>query len=192
VRRSVLDATVDALLTSGYAGPSVDDVATRASVHKTTIYRRWPDLGALVVEALLDRQQEVVPMPDTGALHGDLLALLDAVAANVTSPDGKALLMAAQEAGPPEIEDLVHRFWRTRFALGREIFQRAEDRGEIAPGLDHASLIELLVAPLYLRLLVTREPLSRQFRTRVVDALIAGTPGRGGRTTRRSLTRTDP
>jgi AcrR family transcriptional regulator len=186
----VLDATVDALLASGYAGLSVDDVASRAGVHKTTIYRRWPDLGALVVEALLDRQQEVVPMPDTGALRSDLLALLDAVAANVTSPDGKALLRAAQETGPSEIDDLVHRFWRPRFALAREIFQRSEDRGEIAKGLDHGTLIELLVAPLYLRLLVTREPLSRPFRTRLVDALIAGTAAGGGRTTRRSQTRT--
>jgi AcrR family transcriptional regulator len=172
VRRAVLDATVETLVGSGYAGLSVDEVARRAGVNKTTIYRRWPDVGALVIDALLDRQQEHVPIPDTGELRGDLLALLDAVTASITSPEGAALLRAAQDSGPPELESLVHRFWHSRFALGRQIFQRAVDRGEVAPGLNHDLLLELAVAPLHFRHLVTREPLSRAFRARLVDAVV--------------------
>jgi AcrR family transcriptional regulator len=172
VRRSILDATVSVVVDRGYAGLNVDEVAARAGVHKTTIYRRWPDLGALVVDAILDRQQEAVPIPDTGELRSDLLALLEAVTASIMSADGRALLRAAQENGPPELDALVHRFWQTRFALARQIFQRAADRGEIAPGMDHDLLIELAVAPLFFRGLVTREPLSRAFRVRLVDTLI--------------------
>jgi AcrR family transcriptional regulator len=169
---------------SGYAGLRVEDVATRAGVHKTTIYRRWPDVGALVIEALLDRQQENVPIPDTGDLRGDLLALLDAVAASITSPEGMALLRAAQESGPVELESLVHRFWQARFALARQIFERAADRGEIPPELNHELMIELAVAPLFFRQLVTRQPLSRAFRARLVDTLIYRAVT-GGRRTRR-------
>jgi AcrR family transcriptional regulator len=185
VRRSILDATVEALVETGYAGLSVDEVARRAGVHKTTIYRRWPDVGALIIDALLDRQRGNVPIPDTGELRSDLLALLDAVTASITSPDGRALLRAAQESGPPELESLVHRFWHARFALAREIFQRAADRGEIAPELDHDLMVELAVAPLFFRQLVTREPLSRAFRARLVDALIDRALAERRRTRRR-------
>jgi AcrR family transcriptional regulator len=171
-RRAVLDATVETLVDRGYAGLSVDEVATRAGVHKTTIYRRWPNVGALVVEALLDRQREHVPIPDTGDLRTDLNALLDAVAASITSPDGRALLRAAQDSASPELDTLVHQFWHARFALAREIFQRAADRGEIRNDLDHDLLVELAVAPLFFRHLVTREPLGRAFRERVLDALL--------------------
>jgi AcrR family transcriptional regulator len=185
VRRSILTATVDTLVDRGYTGLSVEEVANRAGVHKTTIYRRWPDVGALVVEALLERQQKTVPIPDTGELRGDLLALLDAVVANLTSSDGRALLRAAQDSGPPELESLVHRFWHARFALARQIFERAADRGEIPAGLDHDLMIELAVAPLFFRQLVTREPLSRAFRARLVDTLVDRATGDGRRTRRR-------
>jgi AcrR family transcriptional regulator len=184
VRRSILTATVDTLADRGYAGLSVEEVATRAGVHKTTIYRRWPDVGALVVEALLERQQKTVPIPNTGELRGDLLALLDAVVANLTSSDGRALLRAAQDSGPPELESLVHQFWHARFALARQIFERAADRGEIPAGLDHDLMIELAVAPLFFRQLVTREPLSRAFRARLVDALVDKATGTARRTRR--------
>jgi AcrR family transcriptional regulator len=185
VRRSVLDATLDVIVDGGYAGLSVDEVAARAGVHKTTIYRRWPDLGALVVDALLDRQQEAVPIPDTGELRGDLLSLLDAITASITSPDGRALLRAGLESGPPELDVLVHRFWHARFALARQIFQRAADRGEIPSDLDNDLLVELVVAPLFFRELVTREPLSRAFRARLVDAVITEATAGGRRTRRR-------
>jgi AcrR family transcriptional regulator len=185
VRRSILDATVDALVEHGYTGLSVEEVATRAGVHKTTIYRRWPNLGTLVVDALLDRQRELVPIPDTGELRGDLLALLDAVAASVTSPEGRALLRAAQESGPPEIEAMVHGFWNARFALARQIFRRAADRGEIPADLDRNLMIEMAVAPLFFRALVTREPLGRAFRARLVDALIVRVKTGGRRSERR-------
>jgi AcrR family transcriptional regulator len=185
VRRSILDATVDTLVVNGYAGLSIDEVATRAGVHKTTIYRRWRDAGTLVVDALLDRQREHVPIPDTGELRRDLLALLDAVTASITSPEGTALLRAAQESGPPELESLVHRFWHARFALARQIFQHAVDRGEIRRGADHDLLIELAVAPLFFRHLVTREPLSRTFRARLVDAVVDKALAERPRTRRR-------
>jgi AcrR family transcriptional regulator len=185
VRRSILDATVATLIDNGYAGLTVDEVATRADVHKTTIYRRWPDVGMLVVEALLDLQQERVPIPDTGELRSDLLALVDAVTASITSPGGTALLRAAQESGPPELESLVHRFWHARFALARQIFQRAADRGEIPRDLDHDLMIELAVAPLFFRQLVTREPLSPAFRVRIVDALLDKASASGRRPRRR-------
>jgi AcrR family transcriptional regulator len=172
VRRDVLDATVETLVDSGYAGLSVDEVATRAGVHKTTIYRRWPNVGELVVEALLDRQSDHVPIPDTGDLRGDLLALLDAVTASIKSADGRALLRAAQDSGAPELDSLVHQFWHARFALARQIFERAAERSEIGRDVDHDLMVELAVAPLFFRHLVTREPLSRAFRVRVVDALI--------------------
>src|SRR3712207_1543584 len=75
VRAAVLSATIDALVDVGYDGLSVEDVARRAGVHKTTVYRRWPTRAALVAEATRERSQQVIPVPDTGTLAGDLRQL---------------------------------------------------------------------------------------------------------------------
>src|SRR5512132_695784 len=72
VRAAVLRATIAELLRTGYAGLSVEAVADRAGVHKTTVYRRWGTLQQLVTDALLAHVSAKVPQPDTGTLRSDL------------------------------------------------------------------------------------------------------------------------
>ena len=78
IRRSqdrVLTATIELLGESGVSGFTVDEVARRSGVAKTTIYRHWPTREALVIDACsrISDEQEV---PDTGSLDGDLTAIL--------------------------------------------------------------------------------------------------------------------
>jgi AcrR family transcriptional regulator len=177
VRRAVLDATIDAVAHSGVVGLTVEDIADRSGVHKTTVYRRWPSLDDLVVEALLDRAEEHVPVPDKGNLRSDLLAFVGAVAANITSPTGRALISATGQGGSAALDRLREQFWTSRFALVRTILDRARDRGEISPTVDPDLLIELVVAPLYFRLLISHKPLSPKFRADVVDAVLRSARG---------------
>ena len=76
VRSAVLDATSMLLSEVGYDQLSVEAVASRAGVHKTTVYRRWPTKPELIAEAALVQAAEAVPIPDTGTLLGDLQTLL--------------------------------------------------------------------------------------------------------------------
>jgi AcrR family transcriptional regulator len=79
VRAAVLQATVAALAEDGYEALNVEDVARRAGVHKTTVYRRWPTKPELVADAVRERSDERVEVPDTGTLAGDLQALARAL-----------------------------------------------------------------------------------------------------------------
>src|SRR5688500_3299261 len=73
LRKAVLAATLLELADRGYAALSIEDVARRAGVNKTTVYRRWGDRQSLVVDALTD-EMAVVTIPDTGTIEGDLRA----------------------------------------------------------------------------------------------------------------------
>jgi AcrR family transcriptional regulator len=176
VRAAVLAAALDELLEVGYGRLSFESVAARAGVHKTTVYRRWPSREALVTAALLEQRGRDVPIPDAGSIRADLRALATAVAASVTSQTGHAIARAlVSEAGDiPEITTAIRDFWSARFGAARTVVARAVGRGELPPGVDADLLIEALVGPLYLRLLVTREPLEDEFIDRLVDLLLAG------------------
>ncbi|MBK3644336.1 TetR/AcrR family transcriptional regulator [Streptomyces sp. MBT33] len=174
VRAAVLAATVDVLLEGGLDALSIGDIARRAGVHESSVYRRWGTRFNLALEAVLDRTRTEVPVPDTGALRTDLAALLQGTAAFVRTPLGELLLRLALRADMAEYEGARERFWDHRFAAGSAVLTRAEERGELRPGLDHRLVFEALMGPLHMRLLLTREPLDETFLDGVVELVLAG------------------
>ena len=98
--QAILDATLSALAEVGYAALTLDGVAVRAGVHRSSVYRRWATKDELIVDAVLASAARDVPTPDTGSLRGDLHAFAQAVTANLTSPIALALLRTyVSEAG---------------------------------------------------------------------------------------------
>src|SRR2546421_3031759 len=95
VRAAVLAATLDDLVEHGYAQLSLDGVARRAGVHKTTVYRRWGSKEALVLELMRERAAQEVPIPDTGTLRGDLVELARTAAGLAAVPAIEAIVRAA-------------------------------------------------------------------------------------------------
>ncbi|MFC7327028.1 TetR/AcrR family transcriptional regulator [Marinactinospora rubrisoli] len=174
VNEAVLAAVLDEIVESGYAKLSVEKVATRAQVHKATLYRRWANKEELVAEALLARAGRVVPTPDTGSLREDLRRLSHAIGAYLSSPSGQAVVRTlVSDAGQvPEIAVAVRAFWTERFARAGVIVERGVERGELSPDTDVAFFIERLIAPLFLRSLVTAEPIDAAYADRVIDALL--------------------
>jgi AcrR family transcriptional regulator len=179
VREAVLRATLDALLAGGHDDLSVRDVAEQAGVHETSVYRRWGTRANLILDAVLGEVQAAVPVPDTGSLRGDLLALLSAIAAFITTPLGQLLLQLALRDDLPEDRDVRDQFWAERFSTGQTVLQRARDRGELRPGVNAQLTIETLLGGLYVRLLLTREPIDDTLIEHLVDLVLAGiaTPG---------------
>ena len=176
VRAATLAATIEELAESGYAGLTLDAVARRAEVHKTTLYRRWGTREALVLEAMLELVRERVPVRDTGSLREDLVALASAGAATASSPAGDAIVRAVVAAGPhdPALADAARRFWVERLELDAAIVDRAIERGEAPAGVDRVGVIEAVLAPVYFRLFITGRPPDRAFIERIVDIVVAG------------------
>lgn len=179
VRSSVLAATSELLTEVGYDGLSVDEIASRAGVHKTTVYRRWPTLPDLVADAVTEFAAEHVTVPDTGDLRSDLCALARDVVANLSSPGGfrRSTSIVAAAAHSPEVASRMHSFWSGRMEATRVIVERAVERGEIGPYSDPQLIIESLVAPIWLRVLVTGEPIDQELADRLAALAAAGAIG---------------
>ncbi|HXY93135.1 MAG TPA: TetR/AcrR family transcriptional regulator [Acidimicrobiia bacterium] len=175
-RRQVLDATVDLLAERGYEALTYEAVAERSGVHKTTVYRRWPTKAELVADAARQRSEQLVDVPDTGTLRGDLTALARSVAANIGSDLGGAMTrtLVAAAATSPSVADASRTFWSERLRLTSAIVERAVARGELPSGTDAHLVLEALIGPLYVRLLLTGEPLDRAVADQVAAAVSSG------------------
>ncbi len=174
MRAAVLTVTVDVLFESGFDALSIREIAKRAGVHESSIYRRWGTKADLVSDALASRMGLEVPTPDTGSLREDLLTLLRALAAFIGTPLGENVVRMALRRDLPDSDAARDRFWIDRFTRGSVILDRAEARGELRPGIDRFLTLETLVGPLYLRLLLTREPLNEAIIENVVDLMLTG------------------
>lgn len=183
VDRRVLSAAWGLLQAGGYAALNVDDVAERAGVAKTTLYRRWPTKDHLAV-AVGARMLGEVPIPDTGNLRRDLTEFAGALAGSLgrlrtaghdggASP-GLAAELVAAAARHPDIGEAVRAGYAQRHALARARLERAVSREGLRPDLDPALLIEQLVGPIYYRILITGAPADRGYAGRLVDALLDG------------------
>jgi AcrR family transcriptional regulator len=173
VRRTVLAATFDELAENGVGSATVAGVARRSGVHETTIYRRWVTKENLFVEAMLSRSAEEIPTPDTGSVRGDLLAVVRAVIAYLTSPVGLAALHVASLT-VDDHREARQAFWAGRLHALRPVVERGIARGELRPDTDAGLLLETLVAPLHGRLLLTGEPIDDQLGERIVDLVLNG------------------
>jgi len=183
VRAAVLRATLDALMAGGADDLSIRDVAQRAGVHETSIYRRWGTRANLVLDAVLGETQAAIPVPDTGSLRGDLLALMTSIAAFITTPLGEVLLRLALRTDLAQDDETAReQFWAERFTTGQTVLERAQARGELRPGLDYRLATETLIGAMFVRLLLTREPVDETAAERIVDLICAGlaAPAGGG------------
>lgn len=172
----ILDAAVALLAEEGFAGVSVDTVATRAGVSKATIYRRWSTKEALLLEAASCLSGAPDALPDTGSLRDDLLALYQGfLPALIDGVPGQMLpQLVAEGTRNPDIRALLADFADSLRARWRTVVERAEARGELRPDLDHEVVIDCLTGPLFTRLLVTGRPLTAALADEVVDTVLAG------------------
>ena len=164
IRAAVLAATLAELTETGYTALTVDNVARRAGVHKTTIYRRWKDREALVAAAVAERAGTAkMPFPDTGDIGTDLLRLARMTVAFLTSPAGGIVVASSMsDVGRiPEVAGAKRRFFEALFRQAEPVVSGAIARGELPADTDPAELVRTLLAPIYLRLLVTAEPIDR-------------------------------
>jgi AcrR family transcriptional regulator len=175
--RAILTATVDLLAERGLAAMSIEEVAARAGVGKTTIYRRWPSKGLLALDAFVASFREEQAQPDTGTLRGDMLAALHAWVRAVTqTPMGSMLTgLIAEAQHDPELRGA----WRDRVLeplreQNRTMLDRAIARGEIDPSVDREVVLDLFFGAAEHRLLLGHLPMTDDFIAEVVDVILTG------------------
>jgi AcrR family transcriptional regulator len=178
VRRAVFDATLALLAQRGLASLSIEEIAARAGVNKTTIYRNWPTRTDLILAAAADRSEHEIVVRQTDDVEKDLIAFLSSVAANITSPLGRALLIATLEpAGSPPASQAKDTFWKQRFEAADGLIRSL--LGQRSSKEDVDAFIERLIGPIYLRVLVTGKDVDASYIRRLVRSAVrdqAGTP----------------
>lgn len=175
VREAVLDATTAELAERGYHGLSVDAVAQRAGVHKTTVYRRWGGPEGLVADALGRAAGQAWPIPDTGNLTDDLRGLTELVRVGFADPRSGPVATAFVAAGMqhPDAAAALRDFYAARHGEAAAIVRRAVARGEIDADVDADEIVRLAIAPLFHRLFVTHEPVTAEQARRAADVAAA-------------------
>lgn len=180
VVRSVLDAALVELASSGYSGLRMSSVASRAEVNKTTIYRRWPSREALV-RSLVEKMQRPLRetrLPDTGHLEGDLVEAFSRRFVIGRTVEGRAWARLLDERRNPEVEALIGAAVEERSAEWRSMVTRAMQRGEIPPTTDPQLLLDVVSAILNGNNRSSSSPLDRAWLLLAVRTVIAGARAR--------------
>ncbi|MEU4329324.1 TetR/AcrR family transcriptional regulator [Nonomuraea dietziae] len=180
VRAAVLQAAGDALVEHGLDGLDLADVARRAEVGKTTVYRRWSTTTGLIADLLVDMAEQSTPRTDSGSLDEDLRANARLVVRTLTDPRQGALFkaMIAAATCDERTAAALHRFYATRIEEWAGCVEAAVERGEVPEGTDPHEVIRAVSAPLYYRLLASGDPLDESVADRAAAA--AATAARAG------------
>jgi len=174
VVNDVLRATCEELDARGYADLTVEAVAARAGVNKTTIYRRWPTKSELIASAITQYFDQSQDFPDTGALSSDLKQYVKLVTERIRNPLSRGVIVTLNQGVDPALAPLAMAL-DARACEGRaDIIRRAVERGELPPGTDCALVGELFFASLFKKLITPGEKLSRRDIDTVIDIVIAG------------------
>ncbi|MFF3458540.1 TetR/AcrR family transcriptional regulator [Streptomyces sp. NPDC002730] len=172
VRASVLRAAGDALVEHGFHSLDLADVARRAEVGKTTVYRRWGTTTGLIADLLADMAEQSVPRTDSGSLTEDLRSNARLVAATLTDPRQGPLFKAVIAAATCDERTAraLHRFCETRIKEWAPCVEGAIARGELPAGTDAREVIRAVSAPLYYRVLAGGDPLDEAAADRAAAA----------------------
>ncbi len=170
---AILAATLELVSEVGISGMAMDELAKRAGVAKATIYRRWSNKEALVIEALRSAMGPI-ESADTGNLRtdlerylGELLGRFDRNPMNDVLPH--LIEAACHDSGIQSSLDDYVQFRRTPL---REIFERARERGDLDGDADIDVLIDLTIGPFIYRRLLTRDTVDERFVARLLDQIL--------------------
>ncbi|MFJ8198850.1 TetR/AcrR family transcriptional regulator [Streptomyces sp. NPDC096152] len=160
VRAAVLRAAGDVLAEQGFAHLDLADVARRAEVGRTTVYRRWGSVTGLVADLLAEMAEESLPRTETGSLLDDLRANAALVRRTLADPRQGALFRAVIAAATCDdrTAGALRRFYEVRIAEWAPCVEQAVARGEAPAGTDAAAVVRAVSAPLYYTLLTTGTP----------------------------------
>lgn len=174
-RQAILAAAYEILVGEGLGAFSIEAVAARAGVARTTIYRWWASKGLLAIEAFLEGVRPQVTCGLTHSPANDLRTMLQAVARLMSGPPGRvvASIIAAAQSDPDTQRSFYEHY---SLPLRRQTVRMIEAgiaSGQLRADLDPGALLDAAIGGLYFRLLFGR-PLDPEQVDAMADALIRG------------------
>jgi AcrR family transcriptional regulator len=179
-RRAVLEAARALVEQGGYQAATIEAIAARAGVAKTTIYRSWPNRAALVVELLMQMAHAAVPPPAGPDPLGAVRTEMRGIAGASDHLMGRLLVSLVGEAQhDPEIRAaLLNGLFHPRSDGTAKMMRAAQASGLIRRDIAPQVAVDLLVGPLFYRMLVRHRPLTEAFASQVFRYLMTGLEAR--------------
>jgi AcrR family transcriptional regulator len=164
-RRAIFRSTLRLLRRTGFPELTIEAIAAEANVGKTTVYRWWPNKGALVVDAFASSAEHELHFPDTGSVFNDMSLQMSQFLGLLSSPRGRivAEMLGAGQSDPDLLEAFRDRFLRPRRQEAYKTLRRGIDRGELPRDLDMDLVLDTLYGAIYMRFLIRHDVLSESY-----------------------------
>ena len=175
-QNGILRAAEEILVVEGYRGLTIEGLAARAGVGKTTIYRRWKSVAEIVSD-LLDAANSAWPMPQvhSDSITEDLRTLSRNWISGMSGAGRIIPILIAEGVQNPELAALLHkRFILPRRQLAIAMIDRAKERGEVSKSADSQSAIDMFMGRMWYRQLVTGERVTVEDEEKVISILLKG------------------
>lgn len=172
----MFDAALALLEEGGYPAATIEAIAARSGVAKTTIYRRWPNRSSLFVDLMGRLTETELPAPvGRDPLHG-LRVELRTAGVNADRVPGQLMVSLLGEAQhDPEVRAaLLQRVLLPRREVRIRAIRRAQASGMLRRDLHPHVAVDLLWGPVFYRMLVRHEPVTPGFVTQVFESVLAG------------------
>jgi AcrR family transcriptional regulator len=175
VRQQVLETTIDLVIEVGVERASIDEIASRSGVAKSTIYRHVPSKQVLVVEAV-HTCVHIPSLTDTGSLRDDLISCFAGM--TKASYEGRLgdMMLSVMDAGQrdPELGRLMRAQTDQKRRFATTVIERAVAHGDLRADVDVELMVTMLSGPLVYTKLVRRQRITEEFVAAVVDTVLAG------------------
>ena len=164
-RKAIYRSTLRLLRRTGFPDLTIEAIAADASVAKTTVYRWWPNKGALVVDAFASSAEHQLHFPDTGSVFRDMSLQMSQFMGILRSPRGRivAELLGAGQSEPDLLAAFRERFLRPRRQEAYKTLRRGIERGELPNDLDLDLVLDILYGAIYMRFLIWQKGLTEEF-----------------------------
>jgi len=175
-RQAILRSTLKILGKNGFSDLKIEEVAARASVGKATVYRWWPNKGALIADAFASSTTRRLRFPDTGSVYTDMSQQMRQLIKVFRSRRGRIVsaILAAGQSDKDLIEAFRERFLWPRRREAYATLRRGIQRGELRKDLDPDLLLDSLYGPIYMRFLIQHDRLTPEFVDRLCTLVLSG------------------
>jgi len=175
-RQAVLRAAYDLLGEAGLPGFTIERVAARAGVARTTVYRWWSSKGALATDAFLAATAPQIAVPRTGSVIADIKTQVRLVARMLRGPAGPIVrsIIAAAQSDPETANAFLEGYVMVRRREAAVLLHEGIASGELPADLDFDAALDALYGPLYHRLLLRIGPLDDAWVDRVSEISLNG------------------
>jgi AcrR family transcriptional regulator len=176
--KSILEAALELGSEAGFDALTVEGIAERAGVGKATIYRRWPNAFAIVMDAFLAEVMRAAPIQERATARESFTASMCSLARLYRGRHGKMMrALVGRAQGDEKLMHILATHWvEPRRKIARAIIRRGIENGELRSGLDPDVVLDALYGPFYHRLLVpyAQSNISEKFVHAVVDTVFRG------------------